>query len=188
MSTGDLDEANVGFRKLAAGDFGLIHMWLNTDFVQRWYGKRAYSYQEVEEKYARYLNREKPTNAFLITYSGHPIGYIQTYRIGDYPDYARHVQVEEGAWGVDLFIGDREYIHRGLGAIILGRFLRETVFASPGVTSCVVGPEPENLAAIRVYEKVGFEYLKTVELQDEDEPEHLMRITRVELDARRPQR
>ena len=172
------DSNRIRFQKLSESDLALMHRWLNTDFVNQWYGKKQCSYEEVREKYLPRINGKAPTSSFLILYNDRPIGYIQTYRLADYPDYSQHLQVDENAAGVDLFIGEREYIHRGLGHVILGTFLREIVFASEEIDSCVVGPEPKNTAAIRCYEKTGFRYLKTVHVPAEPEPEYLMRIDR----------
>lgn len=172
-----LDPTKLGFRRLQMDDLPLMYHWLNTDFVNKWYGE-ARTPEEVAARYAPKINGDVPTDPYLILHDAAPIGYIQTYKIADWPDYSRCVQVEENAAGVDLFIGEQEYIHRGLGPHILRTFLREVVFADPGVTCCVLGPEPKNRAAIRAYEKAGFTYLRTVQLPDEAAPEYLMRIGR----------
>jgi RimJ/RimL family protein N-acetyltransferase len=53
-------------------------------------------------------------------------------------------------------------------------FLKDYVFINPQIDKCIIGPEPKNAAAIRMYEKSGFKYYKTIQIPDEDEPEHLM--------------
>src|SRR5262249_7750269 len=103
-----------------------------------------------------------------------PIGYIQAYWIGDHNEYARALQVGPGSAGVDLFIGEPEFVHRGLGSVILRQFVRETVFDRMGARYCVIGPEVGNIIAIRAYEKAGFTYLKTVQVPGERAPEYLM--------------
>ena len=171
-----LDSAEIGFRKLSVDDMPLMHKWLNTDFVIQWYGKKRRSLEEVTEHYATRVNGEMLTKSFLILYEESPIGYIQAYRIQDDPDYSACVQLEEDAAGVDLFIGEEDYIHKGLGAVVLKKFLSEIVFESFPVESCIIGPEPENKVAIRAYEKAGFRYLKTAQVTGEDQPEYLMRV------------
>ena len=99
-------------------------------------------------------------------------------RIAAYPEYARIVALDEAAAGIDLFIGSAEHVNRGLGAPLIAEFLRTIVFDDPEVESCVIGPAAGNRAAIRAYEKVGFQYIKTVKAPDELEPEYLMRIAR----------
>jgi aminoglycoside 6'-N-acetyltransferase len=174
-----LDPANVRFRRLRVADLSLMHRWLNTGFVMQWYGKRQRTREEIARKYAPRIEGREPTDPYLILYGQTPIGYIQTYVIDHYPDYSRVVQVESGAAGVDLFIGEAGYIHKGLGAPALVKFLREVVFAGTGITCCVVDPEPANRAAIRAYEKAGFHHLKTVQVQGA--PEYLMRVERADV-------
>lgn len=170
-----LDSALIAFRALRMDDLPAMHRWLNNGEVKRWYNE-AWSLDEVIAKYGRRVRGETPTHSFIIMYGKTPIGYIQTYRICDYPDYAAAVQVAEDAAGIDLFIGDENYIHRGLGSHILARFLDEHVWRLTGASICVIGPEPKNTAAIRAYEKAGFRYLKTVQAPGEDEPEWLMTL------------
>lgn len=170
----------IAFRPLRLGDLPLMHHWLNSPGVMRWYEKRPQSEEEVAAKYGPRIRGEDPTRAFVMLYGGEPIGYIQTYKISDYPDYAVHLGLDDEAAGVDLFIGEDAYRHRGLGGPILRGFLREVVFSTMDVPACVIGPEPANTVAIRAYEKAGFRYWKTVSIPDEGE-EYLMRIAREEV-------
>lgn len=110
-----------------------------------------------------------------------PIGYIQTYLIKDYRDYNQHVQVGEDVAGVDIFIGEKDFIHKGLGIIIIKKFLLEIAFANDIISSCIVGPESKNKVAIKAYEKFGFKYVKMVQIPEEEEPEYLMEIKKEEL-------
>jgi RimJ/RimL family protein N-acetyltransferase len=151
----------------------------------RWYGKRVQTLQDLRQEYGPLLEGREPTYAFIILLAGRPIGYIQTYRWRDYPEYFKHLGVDEDAAGVDLFIGEADCIHRGLGPSILRRFLREVVFGSMDVVSCIIDPEEANSSAIRAYEKAGFLYLKSVEIPGEG-LNHLMRVHREAAVARAP--
>jgi GNAT superfamily N-acetyltransferase len=168
----------IGFKKLAVNDLGYLHKWLNYEFVIEWYSKKKWTYKEIEERYLPYINNEKPTQGYLILHDNIPIGFIQTYKIYDYPDYARFVDVDENAAGLDIFIGEPEYFHKGLGKYIIRKFLMEIVFCLSDAISCILGPEPKNIVAIKTYEKVGFKYIKTIHVEDEEEPEYLMRISK----------
>lgn len=170
------DSGKIAFERLKTSDLPLMHRWLNAPHVSWWYGEGS-TYREIEEEYAPCIEGREPTEPYLILYDGLPIGYIQTYRIPAYPEYARLVQVEDSA-GVDLFIGEAEYLRRGLGPHVLRLFLAEVVFANDDVEVCVIGPESKNVAAIRAYEKAGFRYFKTIQVPGEPEPEYLMWITR----------
>jgi len=169
------------FRKLTMADLSLLYTWLHTEAVKTWYAKRNCTYDQVVQKYTLRITGNSPTSSFLILYHERPIGYIQTYRICDYADYNAYVQADETAAGVDLFIGEPDYLHKGLGSRILRKFLHEIVFASEGIECCIIGPEPNNQIAIRCYEKVGFRYWKTIHLLGEAEPEYLMTLHRTEM-------
>lgn len=168
----------ISFRRLSASDLVFMHKWLSCDFVIEWYGKKKWTFEEIEKKYTQYINNEKPTQGYLILYDKLPIGYIQTYKIYDYPEYAKLVDIHENASGLDLFIGEAEYFHKGLGKFVIDRFLREVIFVSSDSVSCILGPEPKNIVAIRAYEKVGFKYIKTIQTDDEDETEYIMKINK----------
>ncbi len=178
-----LDSTHIGFRPLELADLPLMHRWLNTDFVTEWYfEKEPYTYENIEKEFIPYINGEEPNLSYLITYADKPIGYIQCYRIHDYPEYAQYVAEAENAAGVDLFIGEADYLHQGLGASILRRFLRDVIFPTfPDVVSCIIGPDESNEVAKKAYAKAGFKYLKTVNGPDEPGPEYLMRLTRDEV-------
>ena len=176
-----IDLQKINFRKLPLSDLDLMLKWLNIDFVQKWYGKKEYSYEEILKKYGSRVEGREPVTPFLIYYADTPIGYIQTYRISDYPKYNKYVEADEFTAGVDLFIGEKDFIHKGFGTAATKKFLKEIVFSDESIKSCVLGPEPKNKAAIRSYEKVGFKYFKTITMPDEPEPEYLMRIHREEI-------
>jgi RimJ/RimL family protein N-acetyltransferase len=184
----DAELATLGFRRLETGDLPLMLAWLTTPFVSRWYplsGNEAVTADAVARKYQPYIRGERPTHPYLILRGGEPVGYIQWYLIDDWRAYAARVGAPQGAAGVDLFIGGPELAYRGLGSSALVLFLRRVVFAQSGVSCCVVGPSPDNKAAIRAYEKAGFRAWKTISGDSLDGAEFLMKIDRVE-DAAMP--
>src|SRR5579884_1490462 len=168
--------AQISFRPLAEADLPLMVRWLNTPHVREWWPNDPQTLEDARAAYLPQIEEREPTAGYLILVSGTPVGYIQAYRISGYPEYALALAVEKGAAGVDLFIGEEAYVHRGLGAPILRAFLRDVVFRMPGVTSCIIGPDVTNTSAIRAYENAGFRHLKTVAVPDEEQPEYLMRI------------
>jgi aminoglycoside 6'-N-acetyltransferase len=90
------------------------------------------------------------------------------------------MDVPDDSAGLDLFIGEEAFLHRGLGAQILRTFLRDVIFADDRVGRAIIGPDERNAIAIRAYEKAGFRYLKTVVIEDELYPEYLLEQTRDE--------
>ncbi|HEX2910156.1 MAG TPA: GNAT family N-acetyltransferase [Chloroflexia bacterium] len=178
------DPSRINFQKLSLSDLPLMHQWLNTPFVYEWYGGHPETFENIVQEYTPYIEGREPNDSFLIMYDTIPIGYIQTYKIRDYPEWWQAVQPTEEAAGVDLFIGHPDYIHQGLGGFLLNKFLREIVFAPPEIESCIIDPATANKVAIKAYEKAGFRYWKTIMDIEEDNPDpesHLMRVTRAEL-------
>ena len=174
--------AQIGFRRMTMDDLPLMHRWLQTpDVLEWWWGGVAPSYAAVAEKYGPSIRGEEPTDAYLILHANRPIGYIQAYMIGDYPEYAAIVDTDADAAGVDLFIGETDYLHKGLGSQILRAFLHDVIFGAGDATSCIIGPSETNRIAIRAYEKAGFRYFKTVPSANEPTLEYLMQITRADI-------
>ena len=171
----------IAFHKLQISDLELMHKWLNTPHVSKWYGKEQRTYQQVFQKYTPRINGKASADPFLVIHAGTPIGYLQTYRISDHPDYNALVKADADTAGVDLFIGEADYLHRGFGTAMLRKFVQEVIFSDDSYSHCVIGPEPGNLAAIRCYEKVGFQYSKTIHIPGESQGEYLMSISREEL-------
>jgi aminoglycoside 6'-N-acetyltransferase len=173
-----LDADRIGFRDLRIDDLHLMHKWLNFELVIQWYEQRRFSLPEIEGKFIPRIRGEKPVSCYLILYGDNPIGYIQSYKISDFPDYAKHVAIGENASGIDLFIGEPDYIHKGLGYYIISKFLKNKVFVLTDSESCIIGPDPNNIIAIKAYQKVGFKYIKTVVIPEEDEIEYIMKISK----------
>jgi len=178
-----LDPDPISFRALTRNEFPLMQRWLNAPHVLEWWDKPGPTLVEVEQKYLPRIEGIDPTQPYLIEYRARPIGYIQLYLIEDYPDYSQYVGLEERAAGIDVFIGEVDFIHHGLGPLLLTRFLHDFVFVRPDVANCVIGPAMSNKIAIRAYEKAGFSYFKTATIPDEDEPEYLMRVGRKDATA-----
>jgi RimJ/RimL family protein N-acetyltransferase len=97
-----------------------------------------------------------PTELYVILLGGEPAGFIQTYLVSDYPEYAALVGVGAGMAGVDLFLADPELLGRGIGSRVLREFVDGVVFAKPETTACVADPAADNMASLRAFEKAGF--------------------------------
>lgn len=174
--------SDITFRPLADADMPMMKRWLEDPDVSPWYEEDSTDLAMLREHYRAEINGTSTTHAFIMLTDGRETGYIQCYVIDDEPDYARQLQVDPGAVGIDLFIGEPWARNRGLGAPILRAFLRQVVFGRMGAESAIIAPDPKNTRAVRSYEKAGFVGEKTVWIQD-DSPantgyEYVMRLTR----------
>ncbi len=172
-----MEATTIRFRRLRHSDLPMIHRWLGTPHVARWWGEDTGTYEEASKEYSAYIEGEEPVEPYLILYNGRPVGYIQSYRVSDDEEYERLVAIEDSA-GIDLFIGEEDLLYGGLGPRVIRRFIEEIVFADDGIAVCVIDPEPGNAAAIRAYEKVGFRYFKSADTSEG--PVYLMKLRREE--------
>jgi len=169
--------AAIAFRRFAVEDMQQVYLWLSRPHVAKWYAPPPTSFAEMVAKYAPRTEPGNAVQAFVVSVDAADCGYIQTYRIRDFADYARTLECGEGAAGVDLFIADSWRLNRGLGAEVLARFVDEIVFTANGADECIAGPSEANLASIRAFEKAGFARWKVVDAGGA-ERECVMRMAR----------
>ena len=168
----------VAFRPLSASDLPLVHDWLQRGHIRRWWTDRA-TYDEVVQHYLPAIEGSEPTDLYLILSDDQSVGFIQTYRVSDNPEYRDLVAVEDGVAGVDLFIGEQDLTGRGFGSEALDRFVRDIVFSDPDIHACIADPDAENHASLRAFEKAGFHAVREfVDPHDRNRLHILMRIDR----------
>ena len=137
------------------GDLRLLHEWLQRPHVRRWWTEHE-TYEEVVDHHLPAIEGADPTDLYFVMLDGRPVGFIQTYLVSDYPDYASLVDAGDGVAGVDLFIAEVDLIGCGIGTETLRRFVSDVVFADPATGSCLADPDAENAASVRAFEKAGF--------------------------------
>ncbi len=179
---------SITFRRMTADDLPDLHRWLNNPDVAAWYGlgvenARNPTLEQVREHYTPRIHGQTPTTPYAMLLDGALIGYIQDYRLGDYPGYAATLAYDNDAIGIDLLIGEDAHRGRGVGTAVLHRFLSDVVFVRPGAERAIIAPEPANQRAVRSYEKAGFRHVKTVFVLDSGEHEYVMEQTRADFGA-----
>jgi RimJ/RimL family protein N-acetyltransferase len=174
----------ITFRSLRENDLPLLHRWFNTPHVSEWWeveGEKTPSLELVKKHYLPRVNGNEPVDVYFIMHDGNPIGMVQSCNLDDEPDEKINFGIEQSCAGIDLLIGEKNYVHRGLGSVIIRQFLRDIVFRKYDVAGCLVDPQVENEIAIKAYYKAGFKYLKTVWYEKESKQEHLLVINRDEI-------
>jgi aminoglycoside 6'-N-acetyltransferase len=150
----------IAFRPLAESDLADLHVWLNRPHLRAFFQKTPISEAEIDRKYGPYARRERPARCHLALLDGRVFGYLQCYRIADYPDWAVLIGEDKGI-GADLAILDPGLIGKGLGKAMLGAYLRDVAFPLfPGESECFIGHERANVAGWRNSESLGFRYVR----------------------------
>lgn len=187
--TTDQPLSAIEFRPLSRADLPAMLRWLSDPDVSRWYGEGELSLASLERHYGPGIDGTNPVDQYIIRIKERDAGYIQAYVIDDEPEYARQLEVERGAVGIDLFIGDSAIHGRGWGAPVLRAFVERIVFGTMRAPIAIIAPGPANERAIHVYAKAGFRWRKTVPIIDVESPhntgdEYVMKMTPAELRAR----
>jgi RimJ/RimL family protein N-acetyltransferase len=176
--------ASITFRLLQEKDLPMMHRWLNTPHISQWWslgGSHHPTLAEVENKYTPRITKNENVDCYLIIYEGKPIGMIQSYNLDNEPEEKENFGVEGRCTGIDLFIGEEDHVHRGLGSSIIRGFLKDIVFLDPTVEWAVIDPYTDNKTAIRAYEKAGFKYQRTVWYETDKAYENIMTLGRGEI-------
>jgi RimJ/RimL family protein N-acetyltransferase len=174
----------ITFNRLKKSDLPMLHRWFNTPHVSEWWeidGNRYPSLDEVKKHYSPRITGSERVDVYLIIHDGMPIGMVQSYKLDDEPAEKANFGLDRNCAGIDMLIGDKDYIHRGLGSGIIREFLKEIVFKEYDVDRCIVDPYVKNEIAIKAYKKAGFKYLKTVWYEKESKREHIFSIDREEI-------
>ncbi|OGN98647.1 MAG: hypothetical protein A2Y58_04315 [Chloroflexi bacterium RBG_13_51_52] len=175
----------ITFSPIKETDLPLLHKWFNTPHVSEWWeidGNHHPSLDEITKHYSPRVIGDERVDVYLIIHDGTPIGMVQSCKMDDFPEEKTNFGLDRSCAGIDIVIGEADYVHRGLGSGIIRDFLKEIIFREYDVDYCIVDPHVKNEIAIKAYFKAGFKYLKTVWYQKESVQEHILIINREEVE------
>ena len=156
----------IDFRSINFSDISLIFKWFNTPHVQKFYSLRSWTEDEVLAKLTPYISGDMPVFGFIILLNGNPIGYLQSYKVSDYPWPKQNLteDIVKMAMGMDLFIGDESLIGKGLGQQIIEDFIE--IHSSAQYQYWIVDPDIKNVSAIECYKKLKFQGHQIIDTED----------------------
>ncbi|MBD2504536.1 GNAT family N-acetyltransferase [Anabaena azotica] len=147
-------------------NYQLMAKWLTDERVLEFYEGRDNPF-DLERAIATYqpmVIGNDPVKPCLIYYENIKIGYLQYYLLDDLPETDKQqycLEKTDHVYALDLFIGEPDYWHRGIGTKILTmvvNYIFEVLLAS----KIVIDPHIDNSRAIRCYEKAGFVKVKVL--------------------------
>jgi RimJ/RimL family protein N-acetyltransferase len=166
MDKPSLQNSEIAFTPLQEEHFPVIHSWFNLPHIQAFYSLKMWTLDEVGKKLTPYIQGKGDLKCYIISFDEKPIGYIQCYPVKKHPwdnqDLTKEV-IENGA-GLDLFIGEKEYVGKGLGSQILDAFLKNYIW--PHYQYCLVDPDTRNEASLRFFKKCGFKEYQKISTKD----------------------
>ena len=105
-------------------------------------------------KYAERIDGMSPTRMWVVEVNGRSVGFVQDYRIGDYPDYAV-LGPDPDAIGVDYAIGEPAWARQGLGQRMLWAWMQRARTRFPEATTYFAAPDHRNVASLRILRQGG---------------------------------
>ena len=130
MNETGINNCKISFRPLSEEHFALIHTWFNEPHVQFFYSLRAWTIEEVHQKLIPYIQGKGGMECYIISIDKTPMGYIQCYPVKEYPWDNQNLleDVIQNSAGMDLFIGEKKFIRKGLGCKIVEAFLQNYIW------------------------------------------------------------
>lgn len=150
-----MNNIQLKFSPLKESDLPVLKDWLNKPHLQKWWRAGKITMKMVRKKYLPRIHNEDSAKPYLAYLGKDPIGYIQYYSVSETESNWWPDNPGPGVLGIDLFLADSEQLNRGFGTLMVTQFV-DLLFAKPGIREIRIDPRPDNLRAIRCYEKAGF--------------------------------
>lgn len=146
----------VVLRPMTRGDLPLVLRWRQQDHVRRWWhADGAPTPERIESDYGPAVDGETPTRMWVVEVNGRSVGFVQDYRIRDYPEFAL-LAPDPDAIGLDYAIGEPGHVGRGLGVRMLWAWMLGARDRYPDATTYFAAPDHRNGSSLRVLDKAGF--------------------------------
>lgn len=145
----------VAIRAMTRGDLADVTRWRQTDHLHRWWASDGEPTAErVAAQYGPSIDGMTPTRMWIAEVNGRSVGFLQDYRIGDYPEFAV-LGPDPDAIGVDYALAE-EWSGRGFGARVLWAWMARARHRFPEARSYFAAPDHRNRASLRMLAKAGF--------------------------------
>lgn len=146
----------VAVRAMTRGDLRDVTRWRQSDHIRRWRAADGEPTAErIEADYGPNIDGMSATRMWVAEVNGRSVGFVQDYRIGDYPEYAV-LGPDPKAIGVDYALSE-EWCGRGLGVRVLWAWMARARNRFPDATAYFAAPDHRNTASLRMLAKAGFE-------------------------------
>lgn len=155
----------VTLRLMIEKDLGMLHRWLNRSHIVEWWGGERPSLEEVHKDYHPRVLGESNITPYIGLLNGRPFAYAQSYIALGSGDGWWQDETDPGVRGIDQSIADPDLLGQGYGMLLV-RALVDLLFTDPLVSKIQTDPAPQNLRAIRCYEKAGFHKVRTIATPD----------------------
>ena len=146
------------FRPMSAADLPMVRRWLEAPHVAQWWHDPDKQFALVSE------DLDHPAmDQFVVAAENRPFANLQCYDPNAWPEGGLGMH-PDGTRGIDPFIGEPDMLDRGHGSALIRSFVDNLL--STGTPRVVTDPDPDNIRAVRAYEKAGFQKARLVDTPD----------------------
>jgi ribosomal protein S18 acetylase RimI-like enzyme len=181
---------SFSFQPVVASQQSLIHQWLQQDYIREWvHGQGLKNLLVGLKKFIQYhaktqkIDRTSALTQHWIGYDNDkPFVYLLTSNVfkDESSEYAKYSDTNGPIITLDIFICDPEYLGKGLAPQIIKAFLLRHF---SDVTEVFIDPEKNNVRAVHVYQKIGFQILGEFVASWHPVPHYLMKLNMHQLVA-----
>lgn len=147
------------FKPIERSDFPLISEWLATPHVARWWNHDP-SLPAIEADFGGCVDGTEPCDVFIALLDRIPVGLIQRYRFGAYPQYidelAHILQVPPQLTSIDYLVGPPDALGKGIGSAMIAALASRTWDDDPATPAIIVPVQADNHASWRSLVRAGF--------------------------------
>lgn len=149
-------EHTVDLRAMTRGDLPDVARWRQAEHVHPWWKADGEpTLEAVTEQYGADIDGMTPTRMWVVEVNGRSIGFVQDYRVGDYPEFAT-LTPSPDAIGLDYAIGEPAWIGRGFGVRAVWAWMLRARHRFPEAERYFAAPDHRNAASLRMLAKAGF--------------------------------
>jgi RimJ/RimL family protein N-acetyltransferase len=135
-------EEHIILRPIRDDDINIMKEWLYKDYIHKWYKEPEEWLLEIQKRNGEYSF----IHHYIVLSNNIHIGFCQFYSCADVYEEEYKSFPREGTYSIDYLIGDKEYLGKGIGRLIVKKLI-EKIHAIPGARLIVVQPELENAAS-----------------------------------------
>lgn len=150
------------FSPITNQDLKTLHHWLSKPHVSKFWGEVKPWVVFLQE--SQKSIESDMCSQFMVSHIDEPFAFIQYYwanKVGNgwWPGY------KDDVVGIDLYIGEEQYLGKGHGNLLIQDFIKKIVPKEP-ISQIICDPRPDNLQAIRCYQRSGFLAQKQITTPD----------------------
>lgn len=133
------------FKPVRPSDISLLSNWFEAPHVKRFYDSGCQTPADLSAKYGSH----NPVSRNIAYLNDTPFGYIQSYPINSSLSHPTGKTV-----GIDLFIGEPDFLGKGYGKEMLKAFIS---LQPHDVERIILDPANDNARAISLFRQYGFQ-------------------------------